>query len=105
MLARFRAFAVVPAELGLTAHAGACHDRQGTGPEVANHHAGLQQIDARGFLDIAFQFTGDGDIGGAYAAGQLGAGLDRQIALDFDVAFELAGDAYAAAALRSCLRW
>ena len=35
---------------------------------------------------------------GAHAAGQLGAGLDGEIALDADVALELAGDAYAAAA-------
>src|ERR1700680_1791144 len=46
VLAGFRALAVVPAELGLTAHAGAGRDRQRTGLQVADHHAGLQQIDA-----------------------------------------------------------
>src|ERR1700681_1685106 len=46
VLAGFRALAVVPAELGLTAHAGAGRDRQRTGLQVADHHAGRQQIDA-----------------------------------------------------------
>ena len=98
VLAGFRALAVVPPELGLTAHAGAGCDRQRTGLQVADHHAGRQQFDVRGFLDVAFQFAGDRDLVGAHAAGQLGAGLDGEIALDAGVALELAGDAYAAAA-------
>ena len=49
-------------------------------------------------LDVTFQFAGDRDLVGTHAARQLRAGLNREIALDVDVALELAGDAYAAAA-------
>ena len=45
VLAGFRALAVVPAELGLAAHARAGSDGQRTGFQVAAHHAGLQQFD------------------------------------------------------------
>jgi hypothetical protein len=58
----------------------------------------LRQFDALRFLDVAFQLAGDGDVARAHAAGQLGAGLDGEIALHVDVALEAAGDAYAAAA-------
>ena len=97
-LPAFDALVVVPAEIGLAAHARAGRDGQRAGLEIADHHAGLQQIDARGALDIAFQFAGDRDLVRAHAAGELGAGLDGEIALDVDVALELAGDADAAAA-------
>ena len=49
-------------------------------------------------LDVTFQFAGDRHLVGAHAAGQLGAGLNGEIALDVHVALELAGDAHAAAA-------
>ena len=51
------------------------------------------QIDARGLLDVAFQLTGDGDLVGPYASRQLGAAVDGKVALDVDVALELAGAA------------
>ena len=98
VLAGFRAVAFVPAELGLAAHPGAGRNGHRAGLEIADHRAGRQEIDARGFLDIAFQFARDRDLVGANTAAQLGACLDGEIAVDIDIALETAGDAYAAAA-------
>jgi hypothetical protein len=83
--------AIVPAELGVAAHARASRDGQRARLEVARHHRGRQQIDPRGFLDVAFQFAGDRDLVGADAAGQLRARFDGEVALNVDVALELAG--------------
>src|SRR5690606_23316809 len=84
---------VVPAEVGLAAHARAGGDGERAGLDVADQHAALLQLDQRGALDVAFQLAGDDHALGAHAAGELGAGLDGQVALDVDVALELAGDA------------
>src|ERR1700704_5523155 len=94
MLAGFGALAIVPPELGPAAHAGAGCDCHRAGLQVADHCAALQQIDMRGFLDVPLELAGDRDLVGAYAAGQLGAELDGEIALDVDVALEIAGDPY-----------
>src|SRR5215468_3134412 len=96
MLGGFRA-AIVPAKLGHPAHPSTGSDGQRTAFEIADHHAGLQQLDARGFLDVAFELAADRDLVGAHAAGQFRSDLDGDIALDLDVALELAGNAYAAA--------
>src|SRR6478672_4730972 len=99
VLAGLGALAVVPAEFSLSAQSRAGGDGQRARLEIADDHRGLQQIDQRSFLDVAFELAGDRDLVGAYGAGQLGAGLDREIALDIDVALELSGDPDAAAAL------
>ena len=89
---------VFPAEVGLATHARASGDGQRTGLDVAQQHAAFEQFDARRAFDVAFEFTGNDDFLGAYAAGDLGAGFDGQVALDVDVALELAGDADVAGA-------
>src|SRR4029078_9094187 len=91
--------AFAPATLGLAAHPGSGGNRQRARLQVAYDHAGREQIDMRRFVDIAFQLAGDRDLAGAHAARQFGAGLDSQVTLDADVAFEFSRDAHAAAAL------
>src|SRR5690606_17692016 len=90
---------LVPAEVGLAAHARAGRDGQRTGLQVAGQRAGSQQLDLLRGLDVAFDFAGDDHLVGAHAAGEPGTGLDRQVALHVDVALELAGDADVAGAL------
>src|SRR5215831_3065700 len=96
--AEHRTLAFAPAEFGLAAHPCAGSDGQRAGLQVADHHTRSKQIDVGRFLDVAFELAGNRHLVGANAARQLGARFDREIALDADVALELAGDAYAAAA-------
>ena len=68
------------------------------GLEVADEHAGVEQLDALRGFDVAFELAGDDDLLRAHATVELGALLDGQVALDVDVALELAGDADVAGA-------
>src|SRR6185312_6517425 len=78
---RRAALAVVPAELGLAAHARTLGDAESGGFHVAGQRAG------------------DGDAFGAHAAVDLGAVLDGEVAAHVDVALEAARDAHVTGAL------
>src|SRR5262249_35148099 len=77
-----------PPELHAAAHTRSRRHGQGSGFEVAVQDAGLQQLDALSAFDVALDFTGDRHRVRTDAAGQLGSGLDRQVALNVDVTLE-----------------
>src|SRR5687767_11527131 len=81
---------LVPAELGAAAHARAVRDRQGSCADVAVHDPALVQLDALRAFDVALDFAGDDDRACAHGAGKMRTGLDRQGAVNVDVALELA---------------
>ena len=89
---------LVPAKFRATAHARASRDGQRAGLQIAVEHACLKKLDAGCRIDVAFQLAANDDGIGAHAAGDLRAGLDREVALNVDVALEVAGDANVAGA-------
>src|SRR4051812_35046294 len=76
---------LVPAEFRLAAHARTRGDGERAGFELAVENAGLQQLDARGGIDVAVELAADDDGVGFHSAGQVRTGLDREVSLDVDV--------------------
>src|SRR5579862_1331755 len=90
--------AVIPAELRLPAQSRAGGNGERAGLHIAHDDTALLQFDERCLLDVALELARDRHPVGANGTGQLGAGFDGEVALDIDVALELAGDADAATA-------
>src|SRR4029079_19192628 len=85
------AFAPTP-NCAAAAHAGACREADGARLEIAGEHARVEQLDALGALDVSLDLAADDHRVGAHAARQLGTGIDRQVALNVNVALEAAGE-------------
>ena len=79
---------VAPAKLGASAHARARRKGNRTCLEIAGQHTGVEQLDALRAFDVPFDLAADDHGIRADAARELGAGVDREIALDMDVALK-----------------
>ncbi len=88
---------IVPAELDMTAHAGARGYRDRGGLYIADDDARCEHIELLGGIDVALKFAADHDHAGAHLAFEPGARINAEIAIDLDIAFEAAGDAHIAA--------
>src|SRR5262249_2930432 len=96
---RLRRVLFPPPEFSATAHARSGGHGQRAGLEIAVQDAGIEQLDAGRALDVALDLARDRNRVGADAAGQLGTGLDRKVALDVDVTLEPAGEPHMAGAV------
>jgi len=84
---------LAPTEFGAAAHARSGGDGERARLDVAIDDARREQLDLLRAVDVALDLTRDRDRLGPDAPRQLGTLLDREVALDVDVALELAGDA------------
>ena len=93
------AAAFLPAELRTSAHARTVRYCQRSRADVAVDDPALVQLDALRAFDVALDFAGNDHGARADGTGEVGAGFDRQRAVDVDVALETAGDPDMAGAL------
>src|SRR5439155_2964646 len=89
----------IPAECNVASHAGPAGNGERTGLEISIQNATCEQLDARRAVDVSFQITADGDCAGPDRSGDLGAGLDGQIAIDIHITLEAASHANVAGSL------
>src|SRR5439155_24237891 len=84
---------LTPADLHAPTHARARGDGERAGLEIAVEDSGGEELDALRALDVPLDLAADRDGARPHAAGELRAGVDREVALDVDVPLEAAGDA------------
>src|SRR5580698_5560364 len=91
-----QARAGLPAKLHMTAHARACGDRDRARLYITGDDTGGEYVDLARIENIARELTGDDDRAGVDLAFHMRTRLDRDRALDRQVALEASGDADAA---------
>ena len=80
---------VVPAEVGLSAHACDPAAIVTVPAEILRSRCRSSELHGGSRIDVAFQLTTDDDFPGAHAARHFRAGLDRHVPLHLNVALEL----------------
>src|SRR5579863_7423504 len=79
---------VFPTEFDVATHARTGGNRDRSGLDVAHDDAAFLNVDPLGIFDVALKLAADHHDGGQYLAGQMGSGLDAEVAVDAHVAFE-----------------